>query len=111
MIGNSGYRLCHMVKCTDGSHIISGGRHEACSGAYAFLFWNRNDASFVHSGDIIDFDLYHRVSDAGILSVLLLIFYETKKRTCQTTCPQHSVPIMLFQLSQNVSKKYIHTSS
>ena len=36
---------------------------------------------------------------------------ETKKRTCQTTCPQHSVPIMLFQLSQNVSKKYIHTSS
>ena len=58
--------------CADDSHIISGGCHEACSGAYAFLFWDRNDASFVHSGDIVDPDLYHWVSDVGVLSVLLL---------------------------------------
>lgn len=60
------------ICCADGSYILSGGRHEACSGAYAFLFWNRNDASFVHSGDTVDADLYYRVSDFGILSVLLL---------------------------------------
>ena len=58
--------------CRNSRIFISGGCHEACSGAYAFLLWDRNDASFVYSGNTVYADLYHRVSDFGILSVLLL---------------------------------------
>ena len=49
---------------------ISGGCHEACSGAYAFLLWDRNDASFVYSGNTVYADLYHRMPDSGLLSFL-----------------------------------------
>ena len=56
--------------CRNSRIFISGGCHEACSGAYAFLFWNRNDASFVYSGDVVYADLYYRMPDPWVLSVL-----------------------------------------
>ena len=41
-------------------------------GLMLFLFRDRNDASSVYSGNIVHFDFYYRLSDTGILSVLLL---------------------------------------
>ena len=56
--------------CRNSRIFISGGCHEACSGAYAFLLWDRNDASFVYSGNTVYADLYHWMPDSGLLSFL-----------------------------------------
>ena len=51
---------------------MAGGSYEAGLWIDAVLLWDRNDASSVYSGNIVHFDFYYRLSDTGILSVLLL---------------------------------------
>lgn len=74
-------QLC-MVKMQK-QQLVSGGCHEACSGAYAFLFWDRNDASFVYSGDAVHTDFYYRVPDVGVLSVLRVRSVQPESRKCR----------------------------
>lgn len=57
---------------TDSISVLAGGIYEAGHRTYAVLFWDWNDASFVYSGDDLDFDFYYRVPGTGVSSVLLL---------------------------------------
>ena len=56
---------------------MTGGFYEAGLWTDAVLFWDRNDASFVYSGNPLDFDFYYRLSGIGISPVLLLTDRET----------------------------------
>ena len=81
----------------------------------------------VYSGNIVHFDFYYRLSDTGILSVLLLT--DLKKPACcfdnklsyagpehiKRLSPQRGQPLSTFitlsLLNRNAGKKYIRTSS
>lgn len=52
---------------------MAGGFYEAGLWTDAVLFWDRNDASLVYSGNPLDFDFYYWMSGVGVSFVLLLI--------------------------------------
>ncbi len=51
---------------------MTGGFYEAGLWTDAVLFWDRNDASFVYSGNPLNFDFYYWLSGVGVSFVLLL---------------------------------------
>ena len=51
---------------------MAGGSYEAGLWIDAVLFWNRNDASSVHSGDHFNTDFYYRLFNPWVSFILLL---------------------------------------